>query len=151
MDYLPAILAVALSTWGIALGISWLPRRLCPILVRWAGTSALLAGLLAVSVQVVGLAAFSLGVFLIRTYVTGNVPLALVALLFTLLGVVYAPIAGMAFPDRAGPPYGVLRQHLREAGATLGQERAAAWVGGPFPFLGIAAILSGGFAALGTF
>ncbi|TDC69713.1 hypothetical protein E1200_07635 [Actinomadura sp. GC306] len=89
--------------------------------------------------------AFLSATYLISEYLTGTVPVWLVAKLFTLVGMVYAPIIGLAFPDRSGPAYADLRRHLREAGATLGQERAFAWVGGPFTFVGMPVVLVGSF------
>lgn len=127
----------------------WLPRRFCPPLVRMAGRSTVRAGLLTASVQVGGLLAFSSVTYLIAEYLTGAVPVWLVAILFTLVGMVYTPLIGMAFPDRSGPAYAELRRHLREAGATVGQERAFAWVGGPFTFLGMAVVLPGSLLVFG--
>ncbi|MFF5260260.1 hypothetical protein ACFY4C_15030 [Actinomadura viridis] len=140
MNLLIPITSLGLCGWGFLVGMFWLPRRFCPWLVRQAASSTLKAAVLMVAVHSAGLVAFGSATFLINEFAVRTLPTWLVTFLFVLAGLVYAPLMGMGFPDRSRDVYGELRRHLKDAGATLAQERAAAWSGGPLAFLGMAVL-----------
>ncbi|MFA1551904.1 hypothetical protein [Actinomadura chokoriensis] len=143
MDAVAVSSLVWLAVWGVTVGSLWLPRRYCSWLVRTAGTSVAGVGFLAVAVHLAGVLLFALAAFLINGLVVGDSPMWFVALLFVLAGMVYSPLVGLGLPARSLPPFADIRLTLEEAGATLGQERAVAWVGGLLAFPGMTAILAG--------
>ena len=61
-----------------------------------------MAGFLAAFVQVIGMLAFAVATILIGAFAMGTVPW-LATFLFTLVGMAYAPLMGLVFPDRSGP------------------------------------------------
>ncbi|WP_158642313.1 hypothetical protein [Actinomadura sp. WAC 06369] len=71
-----------------------------------------------------------------------SVPTWLAACLFVLAGMAYAPLAGLAFPNRNPPYYEHIRRPLKEAGATPGQERAVTWVSAPLALLGTGVLMT---------
>lgn len=148
MEALIAVACVVQFAWGFLVGRCWLARRFFPWLVRRTVRSALKAALLAVAVQLVGMLAFVLAAFLIKEYAVGVVPLWGVVFLIVMAGMIYAPVMGMAFPDR-DHPYVDQRHLLRKAGATLGQERAATWAAGPLTFLGMTALAGANVIVIG--
>lgn len=143
MGAFPVWTSVLIMAWGVVFGSAWPRRRYFSWLVRTTGTSVVGATLLTVAVHLAGGLLFGLTASLINDLAVRDFPTWLVALLFVLVGMVYAPLVCMAIPSRNFPPFEDIRQSLEEAGATLGQERAVAWIGGLLAFPGLTAIVMG--------
>ncbi len=138
-----------LLVWGVAVGFLWLPRRYSSWVVRIAGTSFVRAGLLTLAVHLVGALLFISATFLIDDLLVTDSPTWPAAVLFVLAGMVYSPFVGMGLHVRNLDPVGDIRLALKEAGATLGQERAVAWTGGLLAFFGMTAIFLATLALFG--
>lgn len=135
--------AIPVLAWGVLLGQFWLYKRYCSFLVRTAGKSVVGAAALTLAVHVVPMTLFAVTAVLIHDLVLPTSPIWLAVLLYVLAGIVYSPLVGLAMPGRHWPPYETIRPVLEEAGATLGQERAIAWIGGLLSFPGMTTILVG--------
>ncbi|MFG2087417.1 MULTISPECIES: hypothetical protein [unclassified Spirillospora] len=143
MDALVVWTAALPMFWGVAFGQLWLQRRYCSWLVCVAGKSVAGAVLLTVVVHLGAMSLFAIIAFLINDLVVPNFPTWFAVFLFVLAAMVYSPLVGLAIPARSWPPYETVRPALEEAGATLGQERAVAWIGGLLTFPGMSAVAGG--------